>query len=168
MADRLYFDGLTTVSGLCYNRSMRDRLKKRLPDATEEQLDGFVRIIEQYGLELTVKNLDARGLVLRDSKDRTVRITFGQWRNKTVHVPPPESDIAIVFTGGILGGWIESEKLEYLEDRCIVDLNILNPMPEDFCFDQYCSHLVDHGGFYSGSLWECASCGKELVFTDAK
>lgn len=159
---------LDTVSGLCYNRSMRERLKKRLPEATEEELDGYMRIIDQYGLELTVKNLDAQGLVLQDSKDRTVRITFGQWRNKTVHVPSPESDIAIVFTGGILGGWIESSKLEFLEDRYIVNLKMLNPMPEDFCFDQHCSHMVEHGGFYEGEWWVCAGCQKELVFNDAK
>ena len=166
MAGWIHFDGLTTVSGLCYNRSMRERLKKRLPEATEEHLDGYMRVIDQYGLDLTIKNLDAQGLVLWDTKGRSVRVTFGEWRNKTVHVPPPESDIAIVITGGIIGGWIESEKLEFLEDRCIVDLNILHPLPTDFCFDQYCSHLVEHGGFYEGEFWECFGCGKELVFND--
>ena len=147
---------------------MRDRLKKRLPDATEEMLDVIMQVIDTYDLELTIKNLDTDGLILWDSKGRSVRIVFGSWRNKTVHIPVPNSDIAIVATAGIIGGWIESEKLEYLEDRCIVDLKMLYPLPDTFCFDQYCGHLTDHGGIYEGEFWECLGCGKLLVFNDQK
>lgn len=147
---------------------MRDRLKKRLPAATDEQLDVIMNIIDTYDLELTINNLDAQGLVLWDTKNRSVRITFGQWRNKTVHIPAPESDIAIVATSGIIGGWIESPKLEYLEDRCIVDLKILSPMPDTFCFDEYCSHLTEHGGIYEGEFWICCGCGRELIYNDQK
>lgn len=147
---------------------MRDRLRKRLPNAKDDEIDILAKVVEDYALTLTVKNLDTQGLVLFDTKGRSVRVAFGEWRNKTVHIPVPESDIAIVITGGIIGGWIESEKLEFLEDRCIVDLNILHPLPTDFCFDQYCSHLVEHGGFYEGEFWECFGCGKELIFNNAK
>lgn len=129
-------------------------------------IDAIMQVIDLYGLELTVNNLDADGLILWDHKGRSVRVTVGQWRNKTVHIQAPNSDIAIVVTSGIMGGWIESEKLEYLEDRCIVDLKVLSPMPDEFQFDQYCGHLSDHGGFSEGEMWNCFGCGKALVFND--
>lgn len=147
---------------------MRERLRKRLPEAKDAEIDVLAGIVEDYNLTLTVKNLDASGLILFDQKGRSVRVSFGEWRSRTVHIPAPESDITIAVVSGIISGWIESDKLEYLEDRCIVDLKILNPMPDEFVFDQYCSHLVDHGGFWEGDFWECAGCGKSLVFNDNK
>jgi hypothetical protein len=147
---------------------MKDRLRKRLPDCTAEQIDTLAHVIEQYNLDLTLKNLDSEGLVLFDTKDRTVRIVFGEWRNKSLHVPHPKADIIIAVVGGVLGGWIESDKLVDAEDRMIVDIASLYPMPEEFCFDTYCSHLSDHGGIYEGETWICLNCGRKLIFNDKK
>lgn len=146
---------------------MRDRLEARLPNATTEELDVMMQVIDRYEIKLTVKNLDSDGLILFDSKNRSVRISVGQWRNKSIYIPAPNSDIAIVATGGIIGGWIRSEELEFLEDRFIVDKKMLSPMPDDFCFDVYCPHMTEYGGVcLDGEFWECLGCGKKLVYND--
>lgn len=147
---------------------IRDRLRKRLPGASNEELDAIMTVLDKYDLTLTIQNLDEQGLVLFDTKGRSVRISVSEWRNQEAHIAEPATDITIVSTAGILAGWIESHKLENFEDRCIVPLKSLAPMPSDFCFDAYCSHLVDHGGFFEGENWECAGCGRLLVFNDKR
>ena len=143
---------------------MKDRLRARLPSATEEQIEVMDQIIQKYGLELTIRNLDQYSLLLFDDLGRSVRISFGEWRNKTIHILPPATDIAIIVTSGIVAGWIKSSQLEMLPDRSIVDTKLLAPMPEtDFVFIDHCNHLEDNGGFKVEGGWECAACERRLL-----
>ena len=142
---------------------MKDRLRARLPDATEDQIDVMDRIIKQYDLQLTINNLDSYGLLLFDELGRTIRVSFGQWRDRSIHIPPPGTDIVIVVTDGIVAGWVKTEKLESLPDRSIVDTKLLAPMPDTFVFIDHCSHLEDYGGFKEGEFWECFNCGRKLL-----
>ena len=142
---------------------MRDRLRQRLPQATETQIDVMAEIVEKYDLQLTIRNLDRHGLLLIDDLDKTVRICFGEYHNRTIYIAPPETDVAIVVTDNMVMGWLRSEKLEILSSQAVVNTRFLNPMPERFVFTESCSHLEDHGGFYDGEFWECAGCGRKLL-----
>ena len=145
------------------NMSYTERLKARLPQATDDQIEVMNDIIQRYSIELTINNLDNYGLILFDELGRTVRISFGEWRNRTIHIPPPGTDIVIVVTDGIVAGWVKTDKLESLPDRSIVDTKLLGPMPDTFVFIDHCSHLEDYGGFKDGEFWECFNCGRKLL-----
>ncbi|MCA9340114.1 MAG: hypothetical protein KDA17_04340, partial [Candidatus Saccharibacteria bacterium] len=115
--------------------ALKERLRARLPNANEQQIDVYNNIVERYSLDLTVKNLDAHGLLLFDTNGKTVRITFGEWRNGQAVMVPPNSDIAIVVFGETVSGWVRSEKLDIIQNTAILDLKFLSAMPEsDFMF----------------------------------
>jgi len=145
---------------------MKDRLRKRLPEATEVEIDTLALLLERYEIEPTVKNLDEGGFVFFDDRGRTARLRLGTWRRGLIYLSDPAADVVILSIDGMIAGWIESSKLEDLEDRFAVDIKSLSPLPGTFSFVQQCSHLVDHGGFYEGDSWECIGCGTRLVFND--
>lgn len=145
---------------------MRDRLKARLPKASDEQIELIADILERYEIKPTVKNLDTQGFKFFDLKNRVVRALVGEWRGDYIHVPVTDADTVIISTGGIIAGWIETSKLENLEDRFLIDIKSLFPMPNEFSFDQQCAHLSVHGGIYEGEYWLCLGCSKHLVYND--
>ena len=141
-------------------------LKKRLPKASDSEVEKIGIIAERYSVEPTIMNFDGHGFRFIDDAKRTVRVCDGNFRDDVIHVKKPHSDIAVVFADGMLSGWIQSSKLTDIEDRMLVNPKSLNPMPDDFNFRQPCSHIEDHGGFYDGELFQCAGCGQVLVFND--
>lgn len=147
---------------------MKDRLKARLPNATDQEIDNIAELLSRYNIQPSVKNIDQFGFRFEDLKGRSVRLRVGEWRDRTVHIQQPEADVVIVSVSGIISGWIETAKLEDLQDRRIVELKSLNPMPDIFSFDQTCSHLSDWGGFFEGDYWQCANCNRRLIFNDIK
>ena len=155
------------MTGLSYNRRMeiKQKLAKRLKNATEADIDLIVNIINKYDLDVSVRNFDNHGLFFLDGSS-TVRVMNGQLRDRSVHIKHPYSDIVIVYSDGLLAGWTTRDKLDDLEDRVSIDIKSLNPMPDSFSFKQTCAHLSEHGGFYDGEFWECAGCQQRLVFND--
>ena len=147
---------------------MKEELRKRLPKVSDELINYIVLVIEKYDLKITVNEFDQYGLLLKDKGGKSVRVVRGEARydSKTIHLPNPRSDIVIIFFEGILAGWIESDKLEDLQDRFSIGIKNLNPMPETFQFKQTCEHISVHGGFYDGENWECAGCGMYLVYKE--
>ncbi len=147
--------------------TLKERLRTRLPNATKQEIDVYNNIVERYNLSLTVRNLDAYGLLLFDTNGKTVRITFGEWRNGQAVMVPPNSDIAIVVFGETVSGWVRSEKLDIIQNTAILDLKFLSAMPEnDFMFVEDCPHLETYGGFTDGEFWECFGCGRKLIFNE--
>lgn len=142
---------------------MKDRLRYRLPQASEEEIETYYQIVTQYDLKLTLDNLDTRGLILFDRQGRRVRISFGSWRNKSIIIPSPDADVVIGVVDGMIGGWVPVSKIENLEDISILDLKMLNPMPEEFDFSEKCAHMMMHGGFLRDGFWECAGCDQRLI-----
>lgn len=153
---------------VCYNVYMFDKLKARLPNASVSEIETIVKISETYNLEPTVRNFDGLGFLFRDLRGRTARVCEASYRGSSLHVKQPKTEIAIIALDGIVAGWIETDKLEDLEDRLIVNQSSLNKMPEIFSFDQECAHLTVHGGFYEGKYWTCIGCERQLVFNDKK
>lgn len=143
-----------------------ERLKERLSNRTETEIQEIINVIERYNLKFTIRNFDKHGVLFTDEQGRTVRISSGVLRNGFIHIPDPQSDIVIVYADGLLSGWIEYEKMDDLRDRMSIDVKTLHRMPERFVFNQQCPHLDVHGGFYEGDFWECAGCGERLVFND--
>lgn len=142
---------------------MRDRLRLRLPKASEAEIDTLAAIVDQYKLQLTLRNLDQEGLILFDAKDRSVRVSFGSYRNGSMHIPPPNADIIVAVIDGVVSGWVGASRIEHLEDMSILDMKMLNPMPEVFDFAEKCPHMMIHGGFLIDDLWECAGCGQRII-----
>lgn len=149
---------------LCYTISMLERLRKRLPNKSKEELLAINSILETYNITPTINNLDGKGFLFEDLKGRTARVMVGFWKKKEVYIQDPCADIMILNLDGLNVGWIESSKLEDLEDRFVVKLSTLLPMPDSFSFDQRCAHLAEHGGFFEGKHWTCCNCGVELIF----
>ena len=143
-----------------------ERLKDRLSNRSEQDVQQIVNIIERYNLKFTVRNFDSSGVLFRDEQGRSVRVSHGPIRNGFIHIEDPKADIVIVFADGLLSGWIEYDKMDDLKDRMSIDVKTLHRMPESFVFNQQCPHLDVHGGFYEGSFWECVGCGERLVFND--
>jgi len=148
--------------------SLLYKLQKRLPKAPKSEITGIANVLEKYDITPTIDSLDGKGYLFKDLKGRTARVREGSWRGTVLYVADPQADIVIVMTEGIMAGWIESEKLENLEDRLAVKLGNLTPLPEEFSFDQKCAHLQVHGGFYDGDNWICYGCERELVFNDKR
>ena len=142
---------------------MKDRLKKRIPTLTESEAEYLAQLVESFGLNLTIKNLDEHGLILQDLKGRSVRPIFATWRSGSAHLKNPYADIVIIIIDGLIAGWIESERLEDAEDRFIVDLKLLHKMPTIFSFDRICPHLSVYGGILNDKFWECLGCGERIV-----
>lgn len=145
---------------------MKEKLRRRLPDASVEEIDAIYSIIERYNIEPTIHNLDGLGFLFKDLKGRTARVCLANWRKRDVYIQDPEADIAIISLGGIITGWIERSKLEDLQDRFVVELKALSPLPDTFSFDQKCAHLQEHGGIYEGESWVCFGCNRSLIFND--
>ena len=145
--------------------NLQEKLKKRLSH-TDLELEQIVNLLNHYDIKINIKNFDDRGLILWDLRGKSVRISFGNYRNDMVHIADPNSDIAIVFADGLLSGWIESNKLQDATDRMLVDIKSLHKMPTKFLFVQQCSHLEVYGGFYDGEAWTCAECDERLIFND--
>lgn len=144
---------------------MLEKLRKRLPGRSEAELLAIKSILDMYSITPTIHNLDGKGFLFQDLKGRTARVVLGSWKKKDVYIQDPCADIMILNLDGLNVGWIESSKLEDLEDRFVVELKSLAPMPDTFSFDQKCAHLIEHGGFYDGGRsWECIGCGMELIF----
>ena len=96
------------MTGLCYNRRMeiKQKLAKRLKNATEADIDLIVNIINKYDLDVSVRNFDNHGLFFLDGSS-TVRVMNGQLRDRSVHIKHPYSDIVIVYLsehGGFYDG----------------------------------------------------------------
>ena len=158
--------GLDIKSKRCYTIYMIEKLKKRLPNSSQEELEAINSVIDAYGIAPSIDNLDGHGFLFKDLKGRTARVCVGAWKKKDVYIADPLAEITIVNLSGVTTGWIESSKLEDLEDRFVVELKSLNPMPETFSFDQKCSHLQEHGGIYEGEFWICLGCNRSLIFND--
>lgn len=145
---------------------MEDKLRRRLPDASDEEIFCLASILSTYSISPTIKNLDSTGFLFTDARGRTARVCVGDWRQTEIYIKDPKAEIAIICVDSIILGWIESNKLEDLEDRFVVAKNVLSPMPDTFSFDQKCSHLEDWGGIHNGKNWLCLGCNGELVFND--
>jgi len=145
-----------------------ERLEKRLPQAPREEIIGIANILERYEITPTIEALDGKGYLFTDLRGRTARVRAGSYRGQTLYIEDPLSDVAVIMTEGLMAGWIETEKLENLDDRFAVKLGNLYPLPDIFSFDQQCGHLQIHGGFYNGIDWICFGCERELVFNDKR
>lgn len=141
---------------------LEDRLLNRLGKPPEE-VRSIMNIVDKYNIKPTIRNFDQYGFLLRDKRKRTVRISHGKYRYKNIHIQDPKADIVIVFADDMLIGWIESGKLQDIEDRMLVDVKAINPMPPDLDFKKLCPHLEVHGGFLEDGYWTCAGCGLRLV-----
>ena len=147
---------------------MKEKLRKRLPSLSEDEIDAIHNIIQKYNIEPTIRNLDSHGFLFTDLKGRTVRICMAKWRQKEIYISNPFADIVVVNLDGMIVGWIESSKIEDLEDRFVIKLASLSPLPEKFSFDQKCAHLEDHGGYCEDGQWICFNCGIGIIFNDKK
>ena len=147
---------------------MIEKLRPRLKNATDKQLEQIALVEEKYNITPNVRNFDAHGFRFLDERKRVVRVLDGEWREKTIYVPAPHSDISVIFSNGMLSGWIESKKLREAAGLHMVDTKSLNAMPDHFDFSRVCEHLSVHGGWYAGDKWTCFGCTVELIFNDAK
>lgn len=143
-----------------------ERIRERLSKKHQDEIENIISIISKYNLKVTVRNFDQFGCYFRDEQKRKVRIVSGNIRNGFIHTIHPNADIAVIFIDSLLSGWIETVKMEDLQDRMSVNVQSLHQMPEIFSFNQQCPHLDVYGGFYEGEYWECAGCGERLVFSD--
>jgi len=142
------------------------RIRERLSNKPEQEVDQVILVVQKYNLKFTVRNFDKFGILFRDEQGKTVRVLNGVMRNGFIHTPRPYADVAIIFADGLLSGWIEQEKMEDLQDRMSISPKSLHKMPDNFAFNQQCPHMDVHGGFYEGDFWECVGCGERLVFSD--
>jgi len=145
---------------------LREKLKKRLKDKTDIEIDHILHIVDKYSLPMTIRNFDSNGLVLFDDRNHTVRVVEGNLTDSSIHIKNPKSDVVIIYCDGLLAGWCNSDKMSDLTDRMSIDRQSLTAMPDTFRFIQGCAHLSEHGGFYDGEYWECANCGERLVFKE--
>src|SRR5690606_14936000 len=103
------------------NLNLKEKLANRLKSSPEE-LDNIMELLHKYGIVPTIRNFDSQGLILFDGRGKSVRICFGNYREKMIHIQDPQTDIAVVYAGGVLCGWIEREKLQDIQDRMLVDV----------------------------------------------
>lgn len=137
------------------------RLKK-----SDEYISIIENLIDKYGLQLTVENITPNGLNFRDELDHSIQIVEGEIRNKVIHITVPiSSDIVVLITGGLLAGWISTDKLSSLGDRHTVPIDSLYAMPKELRFSQPCPHMTVYGGVYNNALdgWQCLGCDTLLV-----
>lgn len=141
------------------------KLSKRI-QAKPDDIKRIIAIVNKYDLNLNIRNFDSHGVIFRDEQGKTVRILNGVVRNGFIHTKNPNADVAIIFIEDLVAGWIESSKMEDLDDRMSINVKSLHVMPDSFVFKQQCPHLDVYGGFYEGEYWECIGCGERLVFSD--
>ena len=149
-------------------QEMIDRLKKRLPSASDEHLNALYFLINKYQIEPKLKNLDSSGFLFIDDLGQTVRCLVADWRGKSLYLKEdPKADIVVIYVqGGLFCGWVETSKLENLDDRFVVSNLSLTPLPDSYAFLPACAHMTQHGGFSeNGGPWVCFNCEQELVFT---
>ena len=146
---------------------LKTRLTERL-GKTEEEAERILAVVDKYNPNITVRNFDEHGLFFTDNSKRKVRVCDGNYREKMVHIQDPHADIAIIYADGMLVGWMESSKLQDIQDRMLVDTKVLNPMPDDFNFRKQCPHMEVYGGFVEDGYWECIGCGQKMVYNDSE
>lgn len=144
------------------------KLSKRI-NAKPDDIKRIIAIVNKYNLSLNIRNFDSNGLILFDENNQTVRICFDGIKDQTlIKLKDPKTKIAVVYSNGLLAGWIESDALENAGDVMLIDAESLHKMPSEFSFKQECPHLDIYGGFTSnGNGWQCAGCKEKLVFNDS-
>ena len=126
-----------------------------------------VSLVERYGLDVAMDNMTADGVVVHDFQDRKVGAAFGVVRGGLVHTGKPYADIMVIGTrDGLLIGWLQAEKMTDANDRFLVSLQALNPMPAKFDFAQPCPHMSVYGGYLDNeeNNWRCFGCDKIIPF----
>jgi hypothetical protein len=126
-----------------------------------------VSLVERYGLDVQMDDFTADGVVVHDAHDRKVGAAFGVVRGGLVHTGKPYADIMVIGTrDGLLIGWLQAEKMTDANDRFLVSLQALNPMPTKFDFAQPCPHMSVYGGYLDNeeNNWRCFGCDKIIPF----
>jgi hypothetical protein len=109
----------------------------------------------------------SEGVVVHDQANRSIGITYGLIRGIFVHTGTPYADIMVIGTkDGILLGWIQSDKMTDANDRFLVSVKALNPMPTTFNFAQPCPHMSVYGGYLDNieKNWRCFGCDKVIPY----
>lgn len=133
-------------------------------DPNQEKAVGA--FLNRFGTTVTLDELCNEGVVLRDRGGRTVAPGYGVIREQMIHTGQPYAEImVIVLDGGVLAGWVRAEAMLPAEDRFLVPVKALNPMPDTLDFVQPCPHMSVYGGIYTDDRagWECLGCGQTII-----
>jgi hypothetical protein len=109
----------------------------------------------------------SQGLVVEDVAGRKIGVAYGVIRGSLVHTGTPYAEIMAIGTkDGVLIGWIQSDKMTDANDRYLISLKALNPMPSKFDFAQPCPHMSVYGGYMDNDEqnWRCFGCDKVIPF----
>lgn len=115
-------------------------------------------LASQYNLPMNTG--DNLGLLWTDELGQTVRVCAATVSGLTFHTAFPHADIAILVSGRMPVGWVESYRMNDAGDRAVVQRGNLKPMPSSFKFIQTCQHMEVHGGFMDGNSWNCFGCSE--------
>lgn len=124
-------------------------------------------LISRYNLDLNVDNMVREGVVVADLNGRKVGAAFGMVRGGLVHTGKPYADIMVIGTkDGLMIGWLQADKMTDANDRFLVSLQALNPMPVKFDFAQPCPHMSVYGGYLDveEQNWRCFGCDKIIPY----
>ena len=140
-------------------------LAKRLLFLPLEQRNSIVNFVELYNIEQKIDDFVADGICATDISGRTVSVIHGTIREGVVHLPiKPYTDITVVAVDDAMFiGWIRSDKIKDADDRFILNVKSLSPMPREFDFAQTCAHMSEWGGWFVDGNWECAGCGQQVI-----
>lgn len=119
-----------------------------------------------FGKTVNLDELCNEGVVLTDRGGRKVAPSYGVIRGEMIHTGQPYAEImVIILDGGVLAGWVRSETMMFAEDRYLVPVKALNPIPDAFDFVQPCPHMSVYGGIYTDDRpgWECLGCGQTII-----
>lgn len=133
-------------------------------DPKQEQAVGA--FLNRFGTTVSVDQLCNEGVVLSDLSGRKVAPAYGVIREQMIHTGQPYAEImVIVLDGGVIAGWVRAESLMFAEDRYIVPVKALNPVPDTFDFAQPCPHMSVYGGIYTDDMpgWQCLGCGQTII-----
>ena len=136
------------------------------PPEHQAALEAFC---EQYHPSMDVeKNFSASGPLFFDDKRTSVAVIAAENRSGMLYCKAPYTTVSVLHTGGMIRGWIQSDKMIDADDMFLVPLSSLEAMPSKFDFAVSCPHLSVYGGFQTvgENFWTCFNCGKPLVPSD--
>lgn len=154
--------GAMELSGI---KDTQDSIQLEVSDSKQRRL--IASVVERYQLKMSVDNINKHGAAFDDLDGRCIGIAHGNIRGNLLHTGKPYCDIMILGTAeGMQLGWIESSKMSDAQDRFLVPVKALNPMPQEFRFAQPCPHLSVYGGYIdpSDGNWRCFGCDLSIPF----